>query len=274
MRSSDSGGGMNAIPQPFTVHAFDSVESTSTEAKTLADAGAPHGTVVWARAQTAGRGRYSRQWVSPPGNLYVSIVLRPQVAALRTAELGFLASLAVAETAEHFLPAGPLARLKWPNDVLLDGGKIAGILLEGEFDGQQIAFVVAGIGINVASCPENPAYPATSLHALGGDQATAADVLPVLLTRLSNWLERWAAPIDCNGGFAPVRAAWMKRAARLGETITVHIGNQPTEGVFNGIDNTGALLLHTAQGLRRIAAGEVAFGPVGRDQAGTESSTA
>ncbi len=255
MRSSGIDDGIGAVAPPFRVEAFDRVDSTSSVARALAEDGAAHGTVVWAGEQTAGRGRLSRQWSSPPGNLYLSIVLRPVVAAPRVAELGFLCALAVAETAEAFLPGGPSARLKWPNDVLLDGAKIAGILLEGQFSAQLLAFVIAGIGINVASSPASPAYPTTSLRALGSGDIEPGAVLTILLARLSSWLEVWKA-----NAFPPVRTAWMERAARLGETITIRVGNQPNEGVFDGIDDTGALLLRTADGTRKITAGEVAFG--------------
>jgi len=161
----------------------------------------------------------------------------------------------VAETVEAFLPAGPPVRLKWPNDVLVNGGKIAGILLEGQFSGMDIAWVVAGIGINVTGAPDNPAYPATSLAALGAS-AAARDVLEQLLARLGAWLERWR-----DNGFAAVRDGWMARAARLGEPVTMRIGTEKLEGHFRGIDHDGALLLETPQGTRRITAGEVAFGP-------------
>lgn len=243
-----------AVP-PFVVHARDIVDSTSDEAKSLAAADAPEGSVVWAREQSAGRGRYTRQWLSPPGNLYMSVVLRPDVPAARTAELGFIAALAVAETVEAFLPSGPPPRLKWPNDVLVDEQKIAGILLEGQFTGMEIAWVVAGIGINVAGAPNNPAYPATSLAACGAGAVTARNVLEKLLARLGAWLTIWREQ-----NFAPVREAWMARAARLGEAVTVRVGAEPLTGVFRGIDHDGALKLETPQGIRRITAGEVAFG--------------
>ena len=239
-----------AVP-PFLVHARDIVESTSDDAKALAAASAPDGSVVWAREQKAGRGRYTRQWQSPPGNLYMSVVLRPDIAPNRTAEFGFLAALAVAETAEAFLPAGPPARLKWPNDVLLDGRKIAGILLEGQFSGMQLAWIVAGIGFNVTSAPE----PGTSLAALGAQDPDVRDVLVTLLGRLGCWRQVWL-----DTGFAAIRDAWMARAARLGEEVTVRIGNEPQSGAFRGIDHDGALLMETPQGTRRITAGEVAFG--------------
>ena len=237
------------------VHARDIVDSTSDDAKALAAAGAPDGSVVWAREQSAGRGRYTRQWLSPPGNLYMSVVLRPAIASARTAELGFVAALAVAETVEAFLPSGPPARLKWPNDVLVNGRKISGILLEGQFTGAELAWVIAGIGINVAGAPDNPAYPATSLAACGSGDVAARDVLETLLARLGAWRSLWQEQ-----GFAPVRTAWMARAARMGEEVTVRIGAEPLSGRFRGIDHDGALLLETPRGTRRITAGEVAFG--------------
>ncbi len=243
------------VVPPFMVHVRDIVASTNDDAKALANAGSPHGSVVWAREQSAGRGRYTRQWLSPPGNLYTSAVLRPDVPPARTAELGFVAALAVAETVETFLPVGTPARLKWPNDVLVKGQKISGILLEGQFNGMDIAWVIAGIGINVTGAPDNPAYPATSLASHGAD-VTAREVLVKLLERLGAWLEVWQ-----NNGFAPVRAAWMARAVKLNDVVTVRIGTEPLSGPFRGIDHDGALLLETPQGTRRITAGEVAFGP-------------
>jgi BirA family biotin operon repressor/biotin-[acetyl-CoA-carboxylase] ligase len=244
------------VPAPFTVHALATVDSTNDNAKTLAQAGAPHGTVVWAAEQVAGRGRFSRAWTSPPGNLYMSVVLRPQVAPPRTAELGFIAALAVAETVETFLPSGATVQLKWPNDVLVGGAKISGILLEGQFSGQGIAWVVAGIGVNIVSMPQSPAYPTTSLVASGAAGVTVAAVLGELLARLGAWLSAWR-----EAGFEPVRAAWMRRAARLGDPVSVRIGPEPLTGRFGGIDHDGALLLETTAGTRRITAGEVAFGP-------------
>ncbi len=246
--------GTFAVP-PFVVHARDIVDSTSDDAKALAAAGAPDGSVVWAREQSAGRGRYTRQWHSPPGNLYMSVVLRPHILPSRTAELGFIAALAVAETVQAFLPSGPPALLKWPNDVLVEGAKIAGILLEGQFTGMQLAWVIAGIGINVTGAPANPAYATTSLADCGADDVPARAVLEKLLDRLGAWRGMWHG-----SGFAPVRKAWMARAARLGEEITVRIGAEPLAGVFRGIDQDGALLLETPQGTRRVTAGEVAFG--------------
>ena len=121
--------------------------STSDEARRLAQANAPHGTVVAARRQTAGRGRQGRVWVSPAGNLHASFLLRPGVAAVRVPEIGFVAALAVAETVDAVLPAGPAATLKWPNDVQLAGAKVAGLLVELVEDGA----VIVGIGVNVRS---------------------------------------------------------------------------------------------------------------------------
>src|ERR1700744_3471109 len=132
------------MTEQFTVWNHDRIGSTNDEARRLAKEGAPHGTVVHADEQTAGRGRMAHKWFSPPGNLYVSILLRTGEPAARTAELSFLAALAVADTAGARLPRQTRAMLKWPNDVLVSGAKIAGILLEQVDDA-----TIMGIGLNV-----------------------------------------------------------------------------------------------------------------------------
>ena len=141
------------LPDGWRLVALPSVGSTNDAALRLAEGGASEGTFVWAREQTGGRGRRGRSWVSPPGNLYCSTVLRPECPASRAAELGFVAALAVAD----IVPAERRIRLKWPNDVLVDGGKIAGILLESSI-GQDglVEHVVAGIGVNVGFAPQIP----------------------------------------------------------------------------------------------------------------------
>jgi BirA family transcriptional regulator, biotin operon repressor / biotin---[acetyl-CoA-carboxylase] ligase len=243
------------IPAPFTVRMHDRLGSTSDEAKALAMAGAPHGTVVVARQQTAGRGRLDRAWWSPPGNLYLSAILRPSVPGSRAAELGFLGALTVADTVEACLPAGPRVALKWPNDVLVNGAKIAGILPESEVSGENTLWSVLGIGLNVAAAPETTLYPAISLAALLDPPVTVDQIIPVLLERLGAWWDGWT-----RHGFGPVRAAWLQRAYRLGQRIEVRLGTGLAHGRFEGLDADGALLLATDTGWRRITTGEVAFG--------------
>lgn len=233
------------LPDGWTLVALESVGSTNDEAVRLADAGAPEGTIVWAREQTGGRGRRGRHWSSPVGNLYTSTVLRPSCSAPRAAELGFVASLAVAD----IVPAGRKVRLKWPNDVLVDGGKVAGILLESAVaQGGEVQHVVAGIGVNVSFAPELPGmrYPGA---ALGGTVEAALETLAAALARR---LVQWR-----HNGFEPVRAAWLAEAGPLGAEVDVRLGEELVRGRFNGLDREGALLLETASGPRRIVSGEL-----------------
>jgi len=233
------------LPDGWTLVALDTVGSTNDEAAQLADAGAPEGTVVWSREQTGGRGRRGRVWASPVGNLAGQSILRPDCPAQRAAELGFAAALAVAD----IVPAGREVRVKWPNDVLVDGGKIAGILLESAI-GQtgQVQHVVAGIGVNVGFAPQLPEmrYPGS---ALGGSVEAALEKLTAALAaRLAEWRRE---------GFETVRAAWLAKAGPLGAEVDVKLGEGLVRGRFAGLDREGALLLDTAAGPRKIVSGEL-----------------
>jgi BirA family biotin operon repressor/biotin-[acetyl-CoA-carboxylase] ligase len=233
------------LPDGWTLVALDSVGSTNDEAAHLADAGAPEGTVVWSREQTGGRGRRGRHWASPVGNLYTSTILRPECTASRAAELGFVAALAVAD----IVPAGRPQRVKWPNDVLVEGGKVAGILLESAI-GQtgQVQHVVAGIGVNVGFAPQLPEmrYPGA---ALGGSVEAALEKLAAALAaRLAEWRHE---------GFETVRAAWLAKAGPIGAEVDVKLGEELVRGRFAGLDREGALLLETAAGPRKIVSGEL-----------------
>ncbi|HXP29939.1 MAG TPA: biotin--[acetyl-CoA-carboxylase] ligase [Stellaceae bacterium] len=242
-----------ALEPFFRLLKFDQVGSTNGEAKRLAAAGAPEGTLVWAREQSAGRGRRGRAWASPAGNLYLSLVLRPDCAPRAAAQLGFAAAVAVGETCARFLPQAAELRYKWPNDVLLDGRKLAGILLESQSAGEaRLAWLVLGIGINLASHPEATQYPATSLAAAGA-VVTPETMIAVLAERLLAWYERWRGA----EGFAAVRRAWLLRAHGLGSEIRVRLAQSELAGRFAGLDGDGGLLLDGAEGRRRIAAGEI-----------------
>ncbi|MGQ0583608.1 MAG: biotin--[acetyl-CoA-carboxylase] ligase [Reyranella sp.] len=233
------------LPDGWTLVALDGVGSTNDEAARLAEAGAAEGTVVWAREQTGGRGRRGRHWSSPVGNLYSSTILRPDCAASRATELGFVAALAVADV----VPSGRETRVKWPNDVMVDGGKVAGILLESSIgQGGQVEHVVAGIGINVAFAPQLPEmrYPGA---ALGGSVEAALERLTqALAVRLAEWRRQ---------GFETVRAAWLAKAGPLGADVDVRLGEELVRGRFAGLDDEGALLLDTAAGPRKIVSGEL-----------------
>jgi BirA family biotin operon repressor/biotin-[acetyl-CoA-carboxylase] ligase len=230
----------------FSVWHHDQIGSTNDEARRMAAEGAPHGTVVHADEQTAGRGRLAHTWFSPPGNLYLSVLLRTGEPAARTAELSFLAAIAVADTVEALLPRQIRAMLKWPNDVLINGGKIAGILLEQVDDA-----TIVGIGLNVLEAPSNAAYKTTTIVANGGI-ASVDGARDILLGRVGVHLADWRET-----GFGPIRERWLERSYPIGAAIRAYAGGQPIAGNFAGLDLDGALLLDTPQGRQRIVAGEV-----------------
>ena len=234
------------MTKQFTVWHHDKIGSTNDEARRLAAQGAPHGTVVHADEQTTGRGRLSRSWFSPPGNLYVSILLRTGQSAARAAELSFLAALAVADTVEALLPRQVRAMLKWPNDVLINGAKIAGILLEHIDDA-----TIMGIGLNVLEAPPNAAYRTTTIVANGGI-ASVDGARDILLDRLGHHLSAWQTD-----GFDSIRAQWLNRSYPLGAAIQASSAGEPVAGHFAGLDLDGALLLDTPRGRQRIVAGDV-----------------
>lgn len=236
----------------FDVRHYERIGSTNDEARRLAQEGAPHGTAVHADEQTAGRGRLARRWFSPPGNLYLSVLLRYDLPPARIAELSFVAALAVADTADSLLPKHTRTLLKWPNDVLVEGAKISGILLE-----QADQALVLGIGLNVLHAPDSAGYRTTTLVASGGI-ATVEGARGILLQRLAAHLAAWEAD-----GFQPIRSAWLARSYPIGETLQVGAGERRMEGGFAGLDADGALLLDTATGRRRIVAGDVSAAPSG-----------
>ncbi|MDE2165706.1 MAG: biotin--[acetyl-CoA-carboxylase] ligase [Alphaproteobacteria bacterium] len=240
------------LPPFFRLAAFDTLASTSDEAWHRAHDGAPEGTLITARTQTAGRGRQGRRWISEPGNLYMSLVLRPDAHVSRAAQLGFAASLAVADALRHFASHAAVT-LKWPNDVLLRGKKTAGILLESEGDaGGRVRFVVLGIGVNLASHPADSEFPATSFKAAASHDVAPEAFLTVLAPALLVWYERWRGD-----GFAGLRQAWLDRAAGLGEDLRARLPGETVEGRFAGLDDDGMLLLDGPTGRRRIAAADV-----------------
>ena len=239
-------------PAARVIH-YDTVGSTNDEARRLAREGAPEGTTVCALEQTAGRGRHGRLWRSPPGNLHASLIVRPDCPAGKAAQLGFAAALAIGDALQAKLPATVRLSYKWPNDVLLRGRKVAGILLESETTaGQDTAFVIVGIGVNLVSSPRQVDFPATSLAQEGFDPGSPAASLEEITKQFRWWLQRWRL-----AGFAPVRMAWRAQAASIGDLIRVRLQAATLHGRFLDIDDKGALLLETAVECRRISAGEI-----------------
>jgi BirA family transcriptional regulator, biotin operon repressor / biotin---[acetyl-CoA-carboxylase] ligase len=240
------------LPAPFRHLRLGSVGSTNDEARRLASSGAAADLlVITATEQTAGRGRRGRSWVSPPGNLHLSLLIALDRPLAEAAQVGFAAALALAEALAGLVPAADV-RCKWPNDVLCDGRKVAGMLLEAAGDG----WLVLGIGVDVerAPPPGEALYPAVALAELGYEGGTDA-VLAAFCRCFGPWLERWRAE-----GFAALRAAWLARARGLGEAAVVRLEHETLTGTFAGLDDEGALLLDQgAAGPRRILAGDVFF---------------
>jgi BirA family transcriptional regulator, biotin operon repressor / biotin---[acetyl-CoA-carboxylase] ligase len=229
--------------------------STNDVAKDLAAAGAADGTVVWAREQTAGRGRRGREWVSPVGNLYLSVLLRPGRPPVEAAQLSLVAAVALGDAIAGFLPEHAELHCKWPNDILVNGRKVAGILLEsaGAASGRMTDWVVVGCGVNITGHPPETLYPATDLKAEGAATASVEPVLERFLESFFHWRDRWL-----DSGVEAVRAAWMARAAGLGQDITVRLPNREIRGRFVDMDRDGALLLEGPDGVRQtISAGDV-----------------
>lgn len=205
----------------------------------------PDGQWLRAQWQTAGRGRRGRAWVPVPGNLYASVLVKPRPGEGPPQQLSFVAALALGDAAARWVAAERLA-LKWPNDLLLDGVKVAGILLEGAGDA-----LVIGFGVNLAGAPEGLERPATSFAA-AGPVPDADAFVAVLESAFAQWRARWAAQ-----GFDAVRSAWLARAAGLGEIIKVRLGERELDGVFAGLAADGALELRQGCETRLIHAGEV-----------------
>jgi BirA family transcriptional regulator, biotin operon repressor / biotin---[acetyl-CoA-carboxylase] ligase len=241
------------LPVGYRLVSRETVGSTNDEAKSLARSGAEEGTLVWAREQTAGRGRRGRAWASPRGNLYVSLIIRPACPPDRAAQLGFIAALAIVDALVELIPGLDGLACKWPNDVLLYGRKIAGILLESEIGkGGDLAFLVVGVGINLVSAPADAEFPAASIVGEGHRSPDPAAMLETFARHFEGWRRQWQEQ-----GFAPVRAAWRARVTALGDPIRVRLEGATLHGRFVDIDQQGVLLLDTPDGRRHISAGDV-----------------
>lgn len=245
---------MTTWPAGYGLKEFAEIDSTNEEARRLAAKGERGPVWIFAGRQTAGRGRRGRQWESPKGNLAATLLLSPDKPAAECAQLSFVSALAVFDTIAGFEPDAEI-NVKWPNDVLVNGRKIAGILLESASQGSDAVFLAIGIGINLKIHPTDTETAATSLASLGLTAPLPRHALLELAGPFAKWYDVWRAE-----GFAPIRDAWLSRAAGLGTRIRARLQNEETSGVFEGIDMTGALLLRETQDrVRTIAAGEVFF---------------
>lgn len=253
----------------YRVEAHDRISSTNAEALSRARAGDPGKLWVVSPHQVAGRGRRGSDWQTPPGNLAASLLNVVSAPPRIAATLGFVAGLALDEALRRLVPdlaitvafdgvepvrgaVGERLRLKWPNDVLLDGGKLAGILLEAEAAPDRTA-VVVGFGVNVLSAPRDLPYRASALADLA-PQVTAADVFDALSESWTDLERLWAGGM----GFAEIRDLWLSRAAGLGDEVAARVGDTVHRGIFDTIDEEGRLVIRTHSGAtHRISAGEV-----------------
>lgn len=240
----------------FKLIALDRIGSTNEEAKRLASANAPAGTLIWAGEQLTGRGRRGRSWNSPPGNLYLSLLLRPACPPAQACQLSFVTAAALTDAVTSLLPVGTSVTLKWPNDVLVGGAKISGILLEaGAAADRSVEWLVIGVGVNLVSHPRDTAYPATDLANEGASACDAGEALAAFAGHFERWHAIWVKE-----GFAPVRTRWLASARGIGETIEVRLEGEIVQGLFSDLDETGALMLDGPDGTRRrITTGDLFF---------------
>jgi BirA family biotin operon repressor/biotin-[acetyl-CoA-carboxylase] ligase len=238
----------------FRIEEVPEIDSTNEGLRQRAAEGELEGLVLRADAQTAGRGRRGRGWTSPPGNLYVSLLLRPDCPPAAGATLGFVAAIALGAVLRDLTPAKVLH--KWPNDVLVGGGKITGMLLEAgtQADGK-LDWLVLGLGVNIVSHPEGGIHPATDLVTSGGRTIAPQDLLQRFLTGFGSAYDRWS-----RSGFGAMREAWLAHAVGIGDRVVARLEHEEIAGRFADLDPDGTLVMALDDGRqRRVAAGDVFF---------------
>ena len=245
-------------PQGVARHILETTDSTNAHGLRLA---ASLTGPAWflGLEQTAGRGRRARAWASPRGNFHATLVMRPTEAASVVALRSFAASLALRDALAALTGLDAALMLKWPNDVLLNGGKVAGILLESISTGAGVSHLAIGIGVNLIAAPDPSLLEPGALPAVAVLQEAGQRVTPqAFLNLLAPAYARWEA-VFVTEGFAPLRQEWLAHAARLGQVIKARTGTTSREGRFETVDDTGALILLMPEGPVSIPAAEVFF---------------
>jgi len=236
------------------IEVLDETDSTNLEILRRAEQGADEGLVIFAERQTQGRGRLSRQWHTFAGEaLAFSLLLRPELPPQRIPEVPLVAACGLYRAIAGFAPE---VRLKWPNDLLHEGKKLAGILTEMRAEPGRVHALVVGIGLNVrapaAGWPANITQPVTDLASAAGREMNRHDLAAACILELDRTYGQWLAE-----GFAPIRDAWWRAHAASGRRVRVHDGKGYIEGVASALDLDGALLLDTGKETRRIIAGDL-----------------
>ncbi len=246
--------GFETIP----VLAFDEIDSTNAEARRRAESGEAGPLWITAAVQTAGRGRRGRAWDTARGNLAATLLVTTDASPAEAAQLSFVAAFAIRALAERYVPPS-LVRFKWPNDVMVDGKKLSGILIESGRTPGGALWLAIGMGVNLAHAPTDVERPATSIAAHLKDGMSAPPSPIEALTLLSAAFVETAAAW-ARAGFEPLRDAWTRGAAGIGQPCVARLDTETVEGVAEGLDRDGALLLRLPGGpVRRIAAGDVFF---------------
>jgi BirA family biotin operon repressor/biotin-[acetyl-CoA-carboxylase] ligase len=246
----------------YRLISLEATGSTNDDALQAAQSGDPGQLWIVAAEQLAGRGRHGRQWSSPQGNLYASLLLIDPCDLASAPQLGFVAGLALHEAVQTVTGLGaPRLALKWPNDLLLDGAKVSGLLLEGHRlqHGGQLAIVI-GFGVNVSFAPSGTPYPATSLQQ-AKPNLSREQVFIALSSAFAKTFSAWRASsrMNVSDPFGPIRRLWLERAAGVGQEVTLRLPSGEKRGVFEGLDRFGRLQLQGAAGMELIDAGDLYF---------------
>jgi BirA family biotin operon repressor/biotin-[acetyl-CoA-carboxylase] ligase len=236
--------------------ALDEIDSTNAGGRRRAEAGETGPLWIIAARQTAGRGRRGRDWRTAEGNLAASLLMLTERTPADAAQVSFVAALAASDLARSCLPAQRV-RLKWPNDLLVDGRKAAGVLIESGLHASGRLWLVVGVGVNLVHAPILADRPATSFAEAGAASVlTPREALDRLAASFAGWLGLWN-----DQGFAVIAEAWTARAYGLGEPCIARLNAETVEGIAEGLDVDGALRLRRVDGVvRRITAGDVFFG--------------
>lgn len=234
---------------------YDELDSTNDEAKRLAYNNTKEEFIIIAGSQTKGRGRYGKKWLSSTGNLYLSLLIRPKIAAKLAHEYSFITIISLGEALKFLFPLAKMnISYKWPNDLLLNDKKLAGILLESKFTGNNLDWLIIGMGVNIASIPQIDNVNITSL-AQEKYYTTIEQVLDRFMLSFNSWQDIWL-----HQGFERIREAWLKQAKGLGSSISFSTIKGQVEGIFQDIDKNGSLQIKIASGeVITVSTGEVFF---------------
>ena len=224
---------------------YEKLDSTNEEAKRLAEGGSSHGAVVWAKEQSDGRGRMGRDWVSDEGNLFVSFLLSPHEKK-NLSNIIYITSCAIQKTLDAVFEGKKPVKFKWPNDVIVDGKKLGGVLIE-KIEANDQTWLIVGIGINVNSAPENVMYPATSLVDSGVEIISAKIVLTRLIHHFIEEYDEWI-----KSSAAGSISHWKENLEGIGQMVEVAIPGKIMAGKFHDVDEHGNMILELADGRREV----------------------